>query len=130
MTTELLRLCPTGVGDEEGAVVGDKLLLELHCAVRVDVLGVVRDERLRDRLADGVHLGGVPTTLDAHADVDDGERLLGCDEDRLVDLQAEDLGLDEVDGLAVDADETTALLGVGDSSRGLYGSLAGERKRG
>ena len=38
------------------------------------------------------------------------------DEQRLVDLEAEDLGLDEREGLAVDLDEAFAGLAVGDSS--------------
>lgn len=42
------------------------------------------------------------------------ELVLTNDEDGLVDLPAEDLGLSERDGLAVEADETLALLAVGD----------------
>ena len=119
MTTELLRLCPTGVGDEEGAVVGDELLLELHGRVGVVVLGEVGDDSLGDRLADGVHLRSVTSTLDTDADVDALERLLACDKDTLVDLEAELLGLEEVDRRAVDADEALALAGVRDRRSGL-----------
>ena len=114
MTTELLRLRPPGVGDEESAVVCDELLLELHRRVGVVVLGEVGDDGLGDRLADGVHLRGVTSTLDADADVDALERLLAGDKDTLVDLEAELLGLEEVDGRAVDADDALALTGVRD----------------
>ena len=41
------------------------------------------------------------------------------DEERLVDLEAEDLRLNERKRLAVDLDQTLALLGVGDSGGGL-----------
>lgn len=59
------------------------------------------------------------TTLDADADVDGAESLLTSDQDGFVDLEAEDLRLEEVDGGAVDVDETTALLGVGNRGGGL-----------
>jgi len=42
------------------------------------------------------------------------ELVLTDNEDGLEDLPSEDLGLDERDGLAVEADETLALLAVGD----------------
>lgn len=41
------------------------------------------------------------------------------DEEGLVDLEAQDFGLDERERLAVDADEALALLAVGDSGGGL-----------
>ena len=114
MTTELLRLCPPGVGDEESAVVGNELLLELDGRVGVVVLGEVGDDCLGDCLADGVDLRGVTSTLDADADVDARERLLAGNKDTLVDLEAELLRLEEVDGRAVDADDALALTGVRD----------------
>lgn len=41
------------------------------------------------------------------------------EEDGLVDLEAQNLGLDKAQGLAVDLDEALALLAVCDSSGGL-----------
>jgi len=114
MTTELLWFASPRVRDEQRPVVGDELLLELHCAVCVNVLRVVRNERLCDGLADSVHLRGVSTTLHAEADVNGAERLLTGNEDRLVDLQAENLGRDERDGRAVEVDKTATLLGMRD----------------
>ena len=52
------------------------------------------------------------TALDAHADIDGTESVFASYEHGLVDLEAEDLRLEEVDGGAVDVDETAALLGV------------------
>lgn len=119
MTTKLLRLASPRVRDQECPVVGDELLLELHRAVRVHVLRIVCDERLGDRLAEGVHLRGVSSTLDAETDVDGGECLLTSNENRLVDLQPEDLGLNQRDRGAVEVNETTALLGVCNRSSSL-----------
>lgn len=124
MTTELLGLAPPGVCDQEGTVVGHKLLLQLHCAVSVDVLGVVRNDGLSDGLADGVNLRGVSSTLDADTDIEGSKGVLSSDEDGLVDLEAEDLRLDEVDGGTIDADEATSLPGVSDSGRGLHQQMS------
>ena len=119
MTTELLRLRPPGVGDEESAVVRDELLLELKGASSVEVLGIVRDHSLRNRLTDSVDLLRVSTTLHTKTNVNRGESLLAGNKDRLVDLEAQDLRLEERDGRAVDVDEAATLLCVGDSSRSL-----------
>ena len=123
LSTELLGLHASRVGDEECPVVRDELLLDLERVVGVVELGEVRNERARDGLADGVDLGGVSTTLDADTDVDGTEGLLASNQDGLVDLEAEDLRLEEVDGGAVNVDETTALLGVGNRSGGLPSGL-------
>jgi hypothetical protein len=79
----------------------------------------------------------VTTTGHADTDVDLGEGVLAAggvgeslleEEDGLVDLVAEDLGFDKVDGGTVDTDETLALLNtrlfVGYLSRGVVVSRA------
>ena len=71
-TAELLGLAPPVVGNEQCAVVLDESLLELVLRVLVDVLLVVGDDGLGDRLTDGVDLRGVSTAGDADADVDVG----------------------------------------------------------
>jgi len=119
LTTELLGLASSAVGNEECAVVGDKSLLQLVLGVLIDELLVVGDDRLGNSLTDGVNLGSVTTTGDADSDVNTGELVEAEDEDRLVDLESKDLGLDERDGLAVDLDKALALLAVGDSGGGL-----------
>ena len=116
-TAELLGLAATGVGNEESSVVGDKLLLDLSLGGLVDELLVVGDDTLADGLSDGIDLRDITTTTDADADVDVLEDLIAEDEDGLEDLEAEDLGLDELDGAAVDADEALALLADGDCDR-------------
>ena len=119
MTTELLRLCSPRVRDEERPVVRNKLLLQLQSARGVEVLGVVGNDRLRNRLTNGVHLRGVSTTLDTDTDVNDTESVLAGGKDGLVDLESEDLRLEEVEGRAVNVDEATTLLSVGDRGSGL-----------
>ena len=52
------------------------------------------------------------------------------EEDGLVDLEAQDSGLDEAQGLAVDLDEALALLAVRDSSGGLLLAEALDRLNG
>lgn len=122
MTTELLGLHPSGVRDEECSVICDELFLQLHGAESIDIFGVVGDNGLGDRLSDGVDLGDVSSSLDTDTDVEDAEGFLASNKDGLVDLEPKDLGLEEVDWGAVNADDTTALLGVGDCS----GSLENE----
>jgi hypothetical protein len=76
LTTELLGLAPSVVGNEECAVVLDEGLLELVLGVLIDELLVVGDDGLGDSLTDGVDLRGVTTTGDTDADVDIGCVLL------------------------------------------------------
>jgi hypothetical protein len=85
-TTELLGLGPSGVGDEECAVVLDESLLELVLGVLVNKLLVEGDDRLGDGLTDGVDLGDVTTTGDTDTDVDTGELVEADNQERLVDL--------------------------------------------
>jgi len=87
--------------------------------VLVDVLLVVGDDGFGNGLADGVDLRGVTTTGDADADVDISELVNTEDQDGLVNLESQDLGLDLGKRLSVNLDETLSGLAVGDSSRGL-----------
>ena len=121
-TTELLRLHPSGICDQQRPVIRYQLFLQLHCAVCVDVLGVVCDNSLGDSLADSIHLRRVSSTLGAHTDIKGCERLFTSHKYGLVDLEAEDLRLDKVDGRAIHADDTTTLLCVGDCSSSLKDS--------
>ena len=68
LSTELLRLAATGVGDEEGSVVGGEDLLDLERGRGVLVLGNVGDDGLGDGLAERVDLRRVSTSRDAETD--------------------------------------------------------------
>ena len=123
MTTKLLRLGSPGIGNQQRAVVYNKLPLQLQCAVRINVLGIIGNNGLSYGLTDSVDLRSMSTTLDTDTDVNCLESVLSSNQNRLVDLEAQDLGLQKVDGRAVNVNEATALLCVGDRSSGLQGNL-------
>lgn len=114
LTTELLGLAPTGIGDEEAAVELDEGALQDVLGVLVDVLGVVGDNSLGNSLAHSVNLRSVTTTSDLDSDIDGSEVLGAEDEDGLVELGPEDLGGEKLQRLAVDLDEATALHSASD----------------
>lgn len=118
-STKLLRLHPPGIRNQQRSVISNQELLQLQRARRIVVLGIVRNDRLGNRLTDSIHLRSVSTALYAHADINGLEFVLADDKDGLVDFVAEDLGLDEVDGGAIDTEETTTITSVGDRCCGL-----------
>jgi hypothetical protein len=119
-TTELLGLAAAVVGNEEGSVELDESLLQEVLGVLIDELLVVGDESLGNGLSDSVNLRNMTTAIYAHTNVYIGELVEANDEERLVDLEAEDLRLDELERTSVDLDETLAGLAVGDGSSGLF----------
>lgn len=111
-TSELLWLAPPVIRNEECTVECDQSLLQGVLAVLVDILLVVGDDALGNGLTDRIDLRGVTTTSNAHADVDLGELVESNDEERLVDLESQNLGLHEGERFAVHSDETFACLYV------------------
>jgi flagellar hook-length control protein FliK len=63
-----------------------------------------------------VDLRRVPTTLDADAQVHDGESLAAEQQDRLEDLVAQQHGLNQLDRAAVDLDQAPALFALRDGN--------------
>lgn len=119
-TTELLRFAATRIGDKEGPVVREQLVLQLLLGRLVDELLVVRDDALRDRLTDGVDLAGVTTAANAQADVNVGEALRAQDEQRLEHLHAQTLGLEQVKRRTVELHQPLTVSGnVRDRDRSL-----------
>jgi hypothetical protein len=84
----------------------DKGLLEGVLGVLINELLVVGNNRLGDGLTDGVDLGCVSTTGNSDSDVDIGELVETNNEERLVNLESQDLGLDQIERLSVDLDES------------------------
>lgn len=119
LTTELLGLASAVVGNEEGSVELDKSLLEEVLGVLIDKLLVVGDQGLGNGLSDGIDLAGMPSAAYAAADVYVGELVKANNKKRLVDLEAQDLGLDERERSSVDLDETAASLAVSNGGGGL-----------
>jgi len=105
-STELLGLASSVVSHQQGTVVRVQGLLKLVLGVLIDELLVVGDNGLGDGLTDGVDLRDVTTPRDAHADVDVRKLLETNDQERFINLEAEHLGLDKVQGLSVDLDQT------------------------
>jgi len=94
---------------------------------------VVGNDRFGNGGADGVNLSGHTTTLYTNTDIKVGELVLTKDKDRLEGLESERLGLDKLNGLSIDLDEATALLGEGTCSCRLFPIRSkknmGERQR-
>jgi hypothetical protein len=76
----------------------------------IDVFLVVCNNRLRNRLTDGINLGDVSTTGNSDPDIDTSELVESNNEDGFVDLESQDLGLDEVERLSVDLNESLSCL--------------------
>ena len=76
----------------------------------IDKLLVVGDNGLGDGLTDGVDLRCVSTASNSDADIDVGELLKTDDQEGFVDLESQDLGLNQVQRLSVDLDESFTSL--------------------
>ena len=109
-TSKLLRLASSVISDQQRSVVLDKGLLQRVLAVLIDELLVVGNDGLRDGLTDGIDLGSVSTTSNSDTDVDVGELVEANDQEGFVDLESQDLGLDEVERLSVDLDQSLTSL--------------------
>merc|ERR1711964_832758 len=81
-TAELLRLTAARISDDEAAVVRQQHVLDLLLVRLIDILLVVRDKPLRDRLANCVQLRHVAATAHANANVHLRKPLLTQDQDR------------------------------------------------
>ena len=119
MTTKLLGLHPSGVSDQQSSVIRHQLFLQLHGAVGVNILGIVCNKGLCNGLADGVDLRSVSSTFYAYTDVKGSEGVFASNQHGLINLQAENFRLDEVDGGPVNADKSTSFPCMRDSGRGL-----------
>ena len=119
-STILLRLAPTRIGNQEISVIRQQRRPQLILRLLVDILGIVRNDALRDGRSDGVYLRGHTPALDSNANVEVGKLILAEDEHRLEGLQPETFRFDILDRLSVDLDETAALLGECRSGGGLF----------
>jgi hypothetical protein len=81
---------------------------------------VVSDDRLGDGCSDGVDLCGDTSTLHSDADIEVGELFLSEDKNGFENLQSHDLGLDVLDRLAINLDETPSLFSERDGGGRLF----------
>ena len=110
-TSVLLRFTPTRITDQQVAVVFDQRFSEFILRLFIDVLCVVSNDRLGNSSTDGVNLSSNTSTLDANADIKVAEFVLANHKNGLENLQSHRFGLDQFNGLTIDLDQTTALLG-------------------
>ncbi len=83
----------------------DEHILDGFLALLINVFLIVGHKSLGEGLTDGVDLGDATAALDADSDVDLGEPVLAEEEERLLELELQGLGLNLVEGLAVDTDD-------------------------
>jgi len=89
---------------------------------------VIRNDGLSDGCPDGVNLSGDTSTLHSDADIEVGELVLSEDKNWFEDLQSHDFGLDVLDRLSIDLDETPSLFGKGHGGGRLLPRKARTRK--
>lgn len=81
---------------------------------------MVCNDSLSNSSTDSINLSGDSSSLDANTDIEVGEFILSKDEDGLECLQAKGFGLDKLNGLTIDLDKSTSLLGESASGGGLF----------
>lgn len=81
---------------------------------------MVGDDGLGNGRSDSVDLCGDTSTLYSDADIEVGELVLSDDKNRLENLQSHDLGLDVLNRLSINLDETPSLFSEGDSGGRLF----------
>jgi hypothetical protein len=116
----LFRFTATRITDQHVAVVLHERLSQFVLGLFVHVLGVVGHDGFGNGRPNGVNLRRNTTALDTDADVDIAKFLLSYNQDGFKDLQTKRLGLNQLNGLAVDLDETATLLGKGHRGGGLF----------
>ena len=81
---------------------------------------MVGDNGLGNGCSDSVDLSSDTSTLDSDANIEVGELVLSEDKNRFENLQPHNLGLDVLDRLTIDLDETPSLFGKCDSGGRLF----------
>jgi hypothetical protein len=118
-TTVLLGLAPARITDQQVTVVFYQSFSEFILRLFVNVLCVVGNNRLGNCGADGIDLRSDTTTLDANTNVEVAEFVLTHNKNRFEHLQPHRFGLDQLNGLSIDFDKATTLLGESHGSSGL-----------
>ena len=81
---------------------------------------MVGDDGLGNGCSDGVDLCGDTSTLYSDANIEVGELVLSEDKNRLENLQSHDFGLDVLNRLSINLDETPSLFSERDSGGRLF----------
>ena len=123
-----LGFTSTRITDKKVTVIVQQSLSQLVLATLVNILGVVSNDSLGNCCTDSIDLCSTSSSLNAYTDIEVGELLLSEDKDGLEGLQAKRFGLDKLNGLTVDLNKTTSLLGESTCSGGLF--PGGGKKKG
>merc|ERR1719378_100231 len=115
-TSKLLGLVPPGVGNQQRPVELHKDILDLLLGLLVNVLLVVSNQGLGQSLSDGINLASVAATLDADPDVNIGKPVLAQEQDGLLQLEAQGLGLDKLQRATIHLDQSLSTLAISHSS--------------
>lgn len=119
-TTVFLGFAPTRIAHQHVSVVFNQNLSQFILGLLVHVLAVVGNDTLGNGSANGVNLSSDTSTLDTDADIEVAKLVLSNNQDGLKDLEAEGFRLNVLNGLSIDLDQTTALLGVGNGGCRLF----------
>ena len=109
----LLWFTTTRIRYQQVTVVPHQSLSEFILGALVNVFSMVGHNRLGNGRSDSVYLCGNTSSLNSDANIKSRELVLSHNKHRLEHLQAKCLGLDILNGLTIDLDQTTALLGKG-----------------
>ena len=118
LSSELLRLAATRVRDDQRPIVAQQNVLDLVLALLIHVLLVERHQSLGNSLTQRIRLAHATSSLDPKPNINLREPLLSQQQDRLHDLPAEGVRLDDVERGSVEPDLSLAPLHVGDRHGG------------
>lgn len=119
-TSILLWFTSARITDQQVTIVIQQCLAQSTLGLFIDVLGVVRHNRLGNGLTDGINLSSDTSTLHSDADIEVAELVLSYNKDRFEDLQTKSGRFDQFNGLAIDFDQSAALLGESNCGSGLF----------
>ncbi len=120
-TTKLLWFASSWISNKKSSVVCGKNILDFLLGSFINELLVVSDDSLGNSLSNGIHLGGLTTTVDSDSDINISELVLEED-NRFVNLELQDFRFKEVQWRTIDTDLAGASLAVSDSSSSLLSS--------
>jgi len=119
----LLRFTPTWVGNKKITIICHKLLPEFILTLLIYIFGMVGNDALGNGGTNSVDLSGLSSSLYSNTDINVGVFVLSEDENWFIDFVTKSLWFDILNGLTIDFDETTSLLGKRTCSGGLFSIL-------
>merc|ERR1719350_2213952 len=93
---------------DEGPVICHEDIFDLFLRCLINVFLIVCNDSFRNSLTQCIDLGGITSTLDAKPNINLGATILAEQQQGLIDLDAEDVWLQSVDGAAIDTNKPTS----------------------